>query len=138
MTLSDYVVQHAVRGACKCGRCIDAGAHPELQQPEGHVVDLTFFKVGADGGTRDEMLALVKAEFPDWLDGKEHGYMEIGGAMGDQGLALMTIGLGHVLKVWEAFCPETMMPFMPAEVKMQMAGRGMVTLKFSNASDKGA
>lgn len=134
MKLNEYVVAHAVRGACKCGKCVDAVAHPELQQPEGHVVDLTFFKIGANGGNCKEMLALVEAEHPNWLDGKEHSYLEIGAEMGDQGLALMTIGLGHLLNVWKVLSPDTMIPFLPAEMKMKMAGMGMVSLQYTKPS----
>ena len=129
MQLIDYVSAYAVRGACTCGKCCDAPENPEEKQPEGHTVDLTFFKVAAKGGYKDEFLSLVRAEHPDWLDGKEHSYLQVGGDMGDQGIALMTIGLGHLLGAWKALSPETMMPFLPPDLKQQMAGGGMVSLQ---------
>jgi hypothetical protein len=102
-----------------------------MKQPVGgHTVDLTFFKLKAiDDPTAEEFLALVKGEYPGWLDGAEHSYLEVGGDVGDQGLALMTIGLGHLLGVWKALCPETVMPFLDAEMKKHMAGMGMISLQ---------
>lgn len=130
MKLADYVVEHANRGDCMCGKCIDVPANP--QQPSGHTVDLTFFKVAQSGGNKEKFLSLVKAEYPGWLDGEEHNYMQVGGEVGDQGLALMVIGLGHLLGVWKAMTPDTMMPFLPDEMKMKMAGAGMVSLKYEH------
>lgn len=129
MKLVEYVLAHALRGACTCGKCIDAPPAPELNQPGGHTVDLTFFKVAANGGSKEELLALVEQEFPHWLDGKEHSYIELGAELGDQGLALETIGLGHLLGLWTALSPDTMMPFLPAETKQMMAGNGLVALQ---------
>ncbi|MEW6613913.1 MAG: hypothetical protein AB1401_00355 [Thermodesulfobacteriota bacterium] len=129
MKLYDYVSAYAERGACTCGRCYDAPENPEETQPDGHTVDLTFFKVAAKGGDKDTFLSLVRAEHPGWLDGKEHSYIHVGAEMGDQGIALMTIGLGHLLGAWKALSPDTMMPFLPSDLKQQMAGRGMVSLQ---------
>jgi hypothetical protein len=126
MNLAEYVAKHAVRGACMCGKCIDAPVNANEKQPAGHTVDLTFFKVAASGGDKEAFLAKVREEYPQWLDGKEHGYMEMGSDMGDQGIALMTIGLGHLLGVWKALAPETLMPFLPGEMKKKMAGAGYV------------
>jgi len=129
MTLIDYVSAYAERGACTCGKCYDAPENPKEKQPEGHTIDLTFFKVAAKGGDKDEFLSLVRTEHPDWLDGKEHSYLQVGGDMGDQGIALMTIGLGHPLGAWKALSPETMMPSLPEDIKKRMAGAGMVSLQ---------
>ncbi len=128
MTLSDYVSEHAERGACTCGKCCDAPENPGEKQPQGHTVNLTFFEVAAKGGDKDEFLSLVRAEHAGWLDGKEHSYLQVGGDMGDQGIALMTIGLGHLLGAWKAMSPDTLMPFLPPDLKQQMAGQGMVSL----------
>jgi hypothetical protein len=131
MSLADYVLAHTKRGACTCGKCFDAPYNPEEKQPNGHTVNLTFFKVVAVGGSKDEFLSLVQQEYPKWLDGKEHGYLEIGGDMGDQGIALMTIGLGDLLGVWKALTPDTITPFLPEDLKLNMAGQGLVSLQYA-------
>lgn len=132
MNLIDYVLANSVRGACQCGACLDAPPDPETHQPPddpAHTVNLTFFKVarieGADAGT---FRKLVEAEHPGWLDGNEHSYIEMGSDMGDQGIALQTIGLGHVLGVWKALSPDTMLGnTLPPELKMTLAGSGLVS-----------
>ena len=131
MSLSDYVLAHTARGACTCGKCFDVHENPKEKQPIGHTVNLTFFQVTSKGGDKDEFLALVKQEYPGWLDGKEHCYIHVGYDMGDQGIALMTIGLGHLLGAWKALTPDTIMPFLPEDLKQQMAGQGMVSLQYS-------
>ncbi len=126
---ADYVLACAVRGACTCGKCIDSSGNPEEKQPEGHTVDLTFFKVAKTDGTDAEVFkTLVEKHYPHWLDGKEHNYLECGGDVGDQGIALMAFGLGHLLGIWKVLSPETMMPFLPPDLKQQMAGSGMISI----------
>jgi len=130
MKLADYVHTHAERGACTCGKCFDAPENPETKQPKGHTVNMTFFEVCAKADAKaDEFLALVKAEFPHWLDGQEHSYLEVGADIGDQGIAITAIGLGHLLGVWKALTPDTLMPFLDPALKQQMAGMGMLALK---------
>ena len=129
--LREYVQANAVRGACCCGRCIDALAQPEDHQPvDEHTVDLTFFKVAAaENANAETFRELVAKAFPSYFDGAEHNYISVGGDVGDQGLALMLIGLGHVLGIWKALSPETMMPTLPSDMKQQLAERGMVALR---------
>ena len=130
MNLIDYVENHIERGACKCGKCLDALENPENKQPEGHTADLVFFKVkGINDPNIKEFKELVEKEFPYWLDGKEHSYLQIGGDIGDQGLALITMGLGELLGLWELLTPENMMPFLDDAMKMEMAGRGYISIK---------
>ena len=130
MSLAKYVLAHCVRGACQCGACIDAPENPEECQPEGHTADLVFFKVATvDKPDREEFLALVKAEHPNWLDGEEHGYMEMGADMGDQGIALVTMGLGKLLLAWELLTPNSLIPSLGEEMRLQMAGMGMITIR---------
>lgn len=136
-TLSDYVMAFAIKGACTCGRCCDAPQDAEEKQPTGHTIDLTFFKVAAkDGASAEVFRKMVEQEFPHWLDGKEHNYLECGADIGDQGIALMTFGLGHILGVWEVLAPETIMPFLPDDLKKAMAGRGMVAINTDRAKAK--
>ncbi len=128
--LAEYVQEHAIRGTCKCGKCVD---HPgEDKQPEGHTVDVFFFEVANKGGNAEELRALVEAakdgEFcnVDVFDGKDHGYMELGGWIGDQGMAMMLMGLGEILGLWKVFTPK--MLGVPDDLANQMAGMGMVSV----------
>jgi hypothetical protein len=131
MTITDYIVAHVDRGECKCGKCIDVA---DKADPVGHTADLVFFKVAAKGEpSADEFRRLTeqhKGEFADCnpFDGNEHGYMELGGWIGDQGLALMYMGLGAVLGVFELLTPR-LLPGLPESLVMQMAGSGLVTVK---------
>lgn len=131
MTLADYVRRHARRGACTCGLCIDAPSNPEDKQPQGHTVDLIFFKVAQmpEEGNAEDFRALVEQEFPHWLDGKEHSYLEAGADIGDQGLAMMAMGLGSLLGVWELLTPESIMPFLDRDAKLTMAQSGMISIR---------
>ena len=95
MDLIGYITKHIERGPCQCGKCLDAVKNPENKQPKGHTADLTFFKVRkTNNPDAEEFKKLVEKEFPHWLDGKEHSYLETGGDIGDQGQALMAMGLG--------------------------------------------
>ena len=137
MNLNNYVAKNARRGACQCGKCFDAPLNPEKHQPVGHTVDLLFFKVAKNGDAKkEEFEKIAKAEFSHWFDGKEHSYLEMGADMGDQGIALMTMGLGKLLNIWELLTPESLMPFLPQELKMQMAGQGLISIQFKQGGGK--
>ena len=131
MRLHEYVMENTRRGACQCGRCFDAPPNPEEVQPDGHTANLMFFKVAkTDNADKDQFVSLVNKQFPHWLDGEERSYMKIGGEMGDQGLALMTMGLGKLLGVWDLITPELL--GIPNDLAMQMAGAGFVIIQASN------
>lgn len=133
--LIKYVQIHTVRGECQCGRCIDKG---NASDPEGHTVNMTFFKVGLKGDPdKEALLALIKAHRPsfgdamDLFDGKEHNYIEIGGWIGDQGLAITFMGLGYLLGLWTVLTPDTMLPKLPDDLKMSLAQRGLCAIQTS-------
>lgn len=135
--LREYVMVQAVRGACQCGKCADAPANPEQKQPVGHTADMIFFKVAAQPTAKaDELKRLVQASQQgsfcnvDLFDGKEHNYLELGGWIGDQGLALMLMGLGTVLGLWRLLSPVTMLNFKSDDpMTMQMAGMGFLAVQ---------
>lgn len=128
MSLVDYVYAHAERGSCTCGKCIDAPATPH--QPSGHTADLIFFKVAKKAGAKkNDFLKLVKDEFPQFLDGNEHSYLEVGGYLGDQGVALMMMGLGSLLGVWNLLTPESVLPGLDPDLKQRMAEQGYITIQ---------
>lgn len=131
--LIDYIIKFAERGPCQCGKCCDAVPNPETKQPGGHTADLVFFKVSAKPGVDVATLARLVRENKagaygdvDLFDGAEHGYMELGGWIGDQGLALTLMGLGSVLGLWELLTPSKLP--IPRELQLQMAGTGMLSV----------
>lgn len=128
--LREYIRAYAIRGACTCGLCYGGPENPEQHQPEGHTVDLTFFKVAAaNGADANVFRALVQEALPECFDGQEHNYIELGAKLGDQGCALSMIGVGHVLGIWSALSPETVLgAIVDEKLKRDMAGMGMVAL----------
>jgi hypothetical protein len=101
-----------------------------------HTVNLTFFKVaGKESPDAEELRELIKDHKPvfgddiDLFDGNEHSYLEIGGWIGDQGVAIMLIGLGRIVGLWSALTPDTLMPDLSEALKMKMAQSGLVSLK---------
>lgn len=130
MTLEEYVMLHAERGECKCGQCIDKGDRPD---PTGHTVDMFFFTVAAKGEpSADTLRELIRAHKGhhcdlDPLDGGEHSYLQVGGWIGDQGLAMMFMALGALVGLWEILTPNALP--IDDELKKQMAGMGMVSIR---------
>lgn len=117
MALADYVGAHAA-------------AHDSPIS-----VDVHFFKVLCDESCcRDDLVALIEpcllpgaGEFGDLnADAMAGGpsYITLGGWIGDQGLALLLIGLGDHLKVWKAITPATL-GITGADAD-KLAGGGMV------------
>ena len=126
-SLIDYVRKHTA---------IILGTPPENAPP---VADTMFIKIAMDvtDGTpnKEELIELIKAnkgEFCelDLLNGEEHSYITIGAWIGDQQDALLLMGLGSLLGMFELLTPEKLMPFLPQDLKNQMAGLGMVGIVF--------
>lgn len=131
MILTEYVRTFSSRGACTCGKCCDAG--PEKQQPDGHTADVYFFEVAAlpeaDAATLRQLIGEHKGVHNecDPLDRCEHSYIELGGWLGDQGLALMFMGLGTLLGLWRMLTPK-MLPGLDKDTMDRMAGAGMLSI----------
>lgn len=140
--LREYVTAHTMRGDCTCGRCIDGKEHPE--QPSGHTADMVFFKVAAKDNPDAEKLrelvsGSVEGDFGnvDLFDGAEHNYMELGGWIGDQGLALTLMGLGSLLGLWKLLTPISIFKLKADNpLCQQMAGLGMVVVKAEKIGGK--
>jgi hypothetical protein len=135
--LANYVQEHAIRGTCTCGECVD---RPEVDsQPTGHTADVVFFQVANKGADTEELRTLITAakegEFGniDLFDGKEHSFIELGGWIGSQDVALTLMGLGTVLNLWKLLTPKTF--GLPQDVAMKMAQVGLVTIR-SSVSEK--
>lgn len=130
MTIQQYVDRHTIRGECKCEKCFDVGDKPD---PAGHTADMVFFKVALAGEPSLEefkrLTSEARGEFGecDPFDGKDHSYMELGGWIGDQGLAMQYMALGNLLGAFNLLTPITMFKLEPDDPLVQnMAGAGMV------------
>ena len=138
----DYVVNHTERTACRCGKCIDGKVPVDapwdvVHLTEYHHVNMFFFDVSVKGNpTAEEFIRLThewKGTFNevDPFDGQEHGYMELGGWIGDQGLAMQYMALGKILGLWSIMHPGDILNVNIPEEKAladQLAGAGMVTI----------
>ena len=83
MDIREFVAKYSKRGECTCGKCFDALPNPAKRQPRGHTANMEFFKVRlemdgkAESELSEELKTIVAKEYPQWLDGKEHNYLEI-------------------------------------------------------------
>lgn len=125
--LIDFVLSHTERGECKCGRCIDFGSQPD---PVGHTADLVFFKVAKRGTpSLEDFKRLTAAQDGcNPFDGQEHNYIELGAWIGDQGLAMLYMGLGTLLGAFRLLTPKSVLG-LDGDLAMQMAGAGMVVVQ---------
>lgn len=94
---------------------------------------MVFFEVSAkDEPDPDRLRELIEEHnglycpLDPW-DGQEHSYLEVGGWIGDQGLALMLMGLGKLLGLWPIMTPK-MLPGLDKGAIDQLAGAGMITI----------
>jgi hypothetical protein len=103
--------------------------------PFAHV-DMVFMIVGVNTAASPvAMRALIEqsrsGEFCncDPLDGAEHNFMELGGWLGDQGLALQFMALGFGIGMWELLTPRRLLgSTITNEVARGLAGRGMIAI----------
>jgi hypothetical protein len=144
LALADFVLWHTVRGECKCGRCVDVGSAPDPDRQ--HTIDMVFFKVApaldmaiteATKPTFLDLMAHHDGVFGpiDFHDGKDHSYLEVGGWIGDQGIALQFMALGVMLGVFTLLTPYTMLRLPVGDpLAMTMAGAGYVSVKLARHS----
>jgi hypothetical protein len=138
VTIAKYVAEHTERGECKCGRCADVGNKSDPTGP--HTVDMMFFLVAKAGcPTAEEFARLTKehrSEFSECnpFDGKEHGFIELGSWIGDQGAALLYMALGSLLGIFDLLTPRTVLPGLDEATAMELAGGGLVTVKKRSVS----
>jgi hypothetical protein len=132
--LVQYVLDHTERGACRCGQCIDAPQDPENRQPPFHTVDMVFFEVCLVGEPdpnvfRKLVADNIQGEFcrVDVLDGDEHGYIELGGWIGDQGVAMQFMALGCLLGLFTLFEPKAL--GITGNARMTMAQNGFMSVR---------
>lgn len=101
--------------------------HADHVPPELERVDVHFELVGVDKeraeARRDDLLRVLR-EWPDDRLSAGPSYIEAGGVVGDQGVALRLYALGQVLDLWEVVTPERM--GMSGEAADRAAGAGYV------------
>lgn len=141
--LAKYIIDHCIRGACMCGKCSDV--HVEKSQPDGHTVDVQFFKVAlktpiltdADKEVMQKnFIQLVKDHKgiyneTDLFDGNEHNFVEIGGWIGNQGIALELMGMGELLGIWKVITPDRLAPDFSEETRSMLAEAGYISIKYN-------
>lgn len=105
-------------------------------QDETPIADMIFFRIKAKPEANAEEFKKVLAEHQgefcscDLFDKQEHGYMELGGWVGDQTMALGMMGLGSLLGLWKLLTPITVLgDLVPKEMIMQMAQSGVITIQ---------
>ncbi len=121
--LIDYIVNHTERGECQCGRCFDK--QPDREAPP-HSVNAGFFWVSAKNNpTAEDLNRLLLAEYPS-PERLRAGpsYIEIGGELGDQGLALLLIGLGELTGIWKIATPKSL--GIEGQAANRMMGNGFI------------
>ncbi|MDO9178673.1 MAG: hypothetical protein Q7U16_10245 [Agitococcus sp.] len=118
--LSAYVQQHTRRNA---------------RGTSSEAADLVFFEItlSADASSTElcTLLRSHKGEFNDVnvFDGQEHGFIELGGWLGDQGIALELIGLGSQLGLWQLLTPKTVLGAdLAVELEADLAEKGLISL----------
>ena len=143
--LAKYVIEHCVRGTCTCGKCVDVPA--KKSQPDGHTADVQFFKVALKnsqylkdtdkGKIKNDFIQLVKNHQGIYrdiniLDGNEHNFIDIGRWIGDQGLALMLMGMGELLGIWKVDTPNKLAPDYSEETRNMLAGAGYISIQYND------
>lgn len=101
--------------------------HADHVPPELEQVDVHFEIVGVDKNRaearRADLLGVLR-EWPDDRLAAGPSYIEAGGVVGDQGVALRLYALGQVLGFWQVITPERL--GMTGETAERAAGAGYV------------
>lgn len=122
--LTEYIAKIARRGECQCGKCADYRKDMDRPAPE-HSANVHFFWVSQEGGDGSRLRALLQQYYPspERLEGGP-SYIEIGAELDSQELALLLIGVGAVLGLWQAVTPASFGITGPEAA--ELAGKGMV------------
>jgi len=111
--------------------------HTSVGGDDGSDIDVSveFFGVNIIEEPSEKALKqlIANSEGGDFLfDGNEHSYIEIGGWIGDQSIALQLMALGHKLGLWKLLTPSILLPSLEESLKRKMAESGMVTILAGN------
>jgi hypothetical protein len=132
--LVEYVLEHTLRSACRCGKCIDPGDPNVFLLP--HTVNMYFFDVCAVNNPNvEEFRSLIEKHIGEFSEvdpfSGEHSYLEIGGWIGDQSVGIQFMALGKLLGLWQIMQPGMLLNVNDPEQKVladQMAGMGMISI----------
>jgi hypothetical protein len=97
-------------------------------------MDMIYFKVAMrNDPERDEFIKLIKIHKGihyecNLLNGKEYNYIDLGGWLGSQGIALQFMALGTLLGVFDLITPYAL-GNLPDNLIKQMAGNGFIIIK---------
>ena len=110
-------------------------AHTQVAPPAQSAQDIMFLGVDIVGEPDPELLKSLlqehAGEFAEVsiLDGEEHGYIELGGWLGSQELALRLMALGSALGLWQLLTPRTVLgEYVDEETVRMLADKGMITV----------
>lgn len=123
MNLAEFVIHHTNPAS---------GADPSVRS-----ANVVFFHVILVGDPKASKLTELIQSYPgefcqcNPLDGAEHNFLELGGWIGDQGLALRLMGLGRVLDLWTLITPFTLGLAEPHEITAAraLAGAGLLSIR---------
>jgi hypothetical protein len=101
---------------------------------------MVFFKVvAAENPSLEDFKRLTsetRGEFGECnpFDGNEHNYLELGGWIGDQGLAMQYMALGTLLGAFDLLTPITMLKLKANDsLTLELAGSGMISVRNKRA-----
>ena len=118
--LSNYIVEHTV--------CVRAGT-----TVDNEIIDVHYFGVVVLNSPNVQDFVSLTKEHPsevvkiDFSDERSYTYIEIGGWLDDQGMALRFMALGQALGVFDLTTPTTM--GCPEPMRDEMAGIGYVMVE---------
>jgi len=105
-----------------------------------NAVNVVFFDVEvSEKANRDTLRDLVNKHQGvhndvAMFDSNEHSYIELGGWVGDQGIALALIGMGAHFELWKLLSPYSVLgDAVTPEQALQMAGMGLMSMQAINA-----
>ena len=146
--LTKYIIDHCIRGTCMCGKCADVPA--KKFQPDGHTVDVQFFKVALKNShltdadkeiMNNDFVRLIKNHKGiyndiDIFDGDEYNFVDIGAWIGNQGMALELMGMGELLGLWKVVTPNRLAPDFSEYTRSMLAGAGYISIKYNGKNEE--
>lgn len=106
----------------------------KVKLPDSTFVDMHYFTLYIDtllaNECKEELISLIKT-IPEMTRDSEIGYIELGGILGSQQLALCLLGLGKSLGLWNLWTPKAMFQLLgigeDTELMEVAARSGLIT-----------